>query len=308
MRMTKEQNTNKGITLIALVITIIVMLILVAVTITMAVNGGLFDYARKAGQETNKALQDEQQLAGGKVEVDGLWYETIDDYIANEPMPTREDFFEMVDEDTGEITIALFDYSENHNGIGYYYNDDDEKILSEEIVVIPSKINNVDVKIIRGKYYENSGGFYNASNLKTVVIPDTVEEIEEYAFYNCTSLEKVVLSEGLEIIGEDAFRECTSLKEITIPRTVTSFGYAFRNCTSLEKVMISEGVEVIYSYTFESCTSLTEITIPSSVTYISDSAFEGCTNLTKITLAKGSPLSVEDGPWGAENATVVKEQ
>ena len=60
--MNKLKNQN-GITLIALVITIIVMLILVAVTITMAVNGGLFDYARKAGQETNRAIEKEQQLA-----------------------------------------------------------------------------------------------------------------------------------------------------------------------------------------------------------------------------------------------------
>ena len=60
--MNKCKNQN-GITLIALVITIIVMLILVAVTITMAVNGGLFDYARSAGQQTNQAVKNEQELA-----------------------------------------------------------------------------------------------------------------------------------------------------------------------------------------------------------------------------------------------------
>ena len=44
----KKLKTQKGITLIALVITIIVMLILVAVTISMAINGGLFEKAGKA--------------------------------------------------------------------------------------------------------------------------------------------------------------------------------------------------------------------------------------------------------------------
>ena len=43
---------EKGITLIALVITIIVMLILVAVTINVATSGGLFDSARKAANDT----------------------------------------------------------------------------------------------------------------------------------------------------------------------------------------------------------------------------------------------------------------
>ena len=61
--------SQKCITLIALVITIIVMLILVAVTITMAVNGGLFDYAKKASQDTNSAMKNEQELGTGIVRV-----------------------------------------------------------------------------------------------------------------------------------------------------------------------------------------------------------------------------------------------
>ena len=46
---------QKGITLVALIITIIVMLILVAVTISVALNGGLFDNARAARKETKIA-------------------------------------------------------------------------------------------------------------------------------------------------------------------------------------------------------------------------------------------------------------
>lgn len=65
----KEQ---KGITLIALVITIIVMLILVAVTITMAINGGLFEKAGDAAGKTNNALTDEQGIANGTVSVNGV--------------------------------------------------------------------------------------------------------------------------------------------------------------------------------------------------------------------------------------------
>ena len=45
---------QKGITLIALIITIIVMLILVTVTVTTAINGGLFESTRKASKDTQK--------------------------------------------------------------------------------------------------------------------------------------------------------------------------------------------------------------------------------------------------------------
>lgn len=64
--------SQKGITLIALVITIIVMLILVAVTITMAIQGGLFDYAGKAAKGTNNAIEDEKTLGSGIVNVAGV--------------------------------------------------------------------------------------------------------------------------------------------------------------------------------------------------------------------------------------------
>lgn len=62
---------QKGITLIALVITIIVMLILVGVSITMAVQGGLFNYASNAVTGTNQAITNEGQLGSGKVNVTG---------------------------------------------------------------------------------------------------------------------------------------------------------------------------------------------------------------------------------------------
>lgn len=63
--------SQKGITLIALVITIIVMLILVAVTITMAINGGLFNYAKDASTKTNGAIANENKLGSGTVTVNG---------------------------------------------------------------------------------------------------------------------------------------------------------------------------------------------------------------------------------------------
>ncbi len=65
---------QKGITLVALVITIIVMLILVAVTITVALDSGLFKKADEAGEkwkaeQTRETNSDfiEYNTADGKV-------------------------------------------------------------------------------------------------------------------------------------------------------------------------------------------------------------------------------------------------
>ena len=55
--------TQKGITLIALIITIIVMLILVGVTINVALSGGLFDKAKTASEQTQRETDKEQLLS-----------------------------------------------------------------------------------------------------------------------------------------------------------------------------------------------------------------------------------------------------
>ena len=95
----KKLKTQKGITLIALVITIIVMLILVAVTISMAINGGLFEKAGKATGDTRNAMDAEQALASGQITIDGKTYASIDDYLA------------------GKETMLTYDETPKENGV-----------------------------------------------------------------------------------------------------------------------------------------------------------------------------------------------
>ena len=66
--MERNIKNQKGITLVALVITIIVMLILVAVSVTVAINGGLFTKAKEAGNEWEDKSAEE--AAGNIINVD----------------------------------------------------------------------------------------------------------------------------------------------------------------------------------------------------------------------------------------------
>ncbi len=60
----KKERKNKGITLIALIITIIVMLILVGVTVNVALNGGLFDVAKQAASGMNMSqIREKAEMA-----------------------------------------------------------------------------------------------------------------------------------------------------------------------------------------------------------------------------------------------------
>ena len=77
---------QKGITLVALVITIIVMLILVGVSVTVALNGGLFTTAENAVDKTDDALKAENRLDSGNVTFgtgDDAYEDSLTNYVNN---------------------------------------------------------------------------------------------------------------------------------------------------------------------------------------------------------------------------------
>jgi len=78
MKGTKEQ---KGITLIALIITIVVLLILAAVAISSISNDGILHYAQNAADSWNKAQANEQDTLSGYV--DWLKYATCSHTYVN---------------------------------------------------------------------------------------------------------------------------------------------------------------------------------------------------------------------------------
>lgn len=83
---------QKGITLVALIITIIVMLILVAVSITVVIRSGLLDTAAGAGQATQNAVQNESTM-GDTVNINGNEAsigEHVDNIVNGTALPSGE--------------------------------------------------------------------------------------------------------------------------------------------------------------------------------------------------------------------------
>ena len=179
---------------------------------------------------------------------------------------------------------------------------------------------------------ENEGVTYSVTSIEeeglaysdydTIIIPNKVTTIGDYAFRWCSNLKCVTFSSSVTTIGTELFVSCAKMSAVnvasdntafssvdgvlfnkdkttliycpraktgayTIPNSVTTIGdFAFSFCQGLTSITIPNSVTTIGSSTFEYCHGLTSITIPNSVTNIGNKAFSNCKNLASVTMSK----------------------
>ena len=148
----------------------------------------------------------------------------------------------------------------------------------------------------------------------SIIIPDGVTEIKDWAFYSCTRLTSVIIPNSVTSIGEAAFQNCKSLTSLYIPDSVTTINeLAFSGCTSLTSVIISQGVVSIGDQAFSGCIKLASIAIPNSVTSIGseicDDAFseagERISCLRHIYSYALCPPNIKEDTFGNNNLSYI---
>ena len=175
---------------------------------------------------------------------------------------------------------------------------------------------NTSITIEEGTIAICSSAFSGYRGLASVVIPNSVTRIDDYAFNGCISLKDLRIEDGESTLSlghgssegwtTGLFRECplealylgrnlsydhnpfsdiTTLGSVVIGDCVTSIGgYAFSGCSTLTSIEIPNSVTSIGGYAFYGCSTLTSIEIPGSVTRIDNYAFDGCESLYSITI------------------------
>ena len=173
---------------------------------------------------------------------------------------------------------------------------------------IPDEIDGHEVVAIGDR------AFQNRTDLRTVMIPDSVEKIEFEAFYNCINLKIVDLSSNLTTIGYDVFGNCKSISKIEIPKSLkkfdgtwgrgTNLSYgAFGGCSNLKTVNFEAGSTIVCAALFMGCDGIEEIELPDTITEIGDSAFKSCKNLNKVIIPES--VTKIDGDAFAECSGLV---
>lgn len=304
---TKE---NKGVTLIALAVTIIVMLILAGgIVSTLTGNSGITSNARlsKIMNELSKYKEEVELYKANKiVENEGFLGESLfagkdsinyniksDEEIGNikSIIPNiTDEYINILQIIKGELLIKSKDKKQIKAAqlVGIQVNpyditDDGELLSSNGNLLLMDETGTLTLPdtILKIGY----GAFSGVEGLKTIIIPGSVKEIAENAFSNNKTLETVILNEGIEIIGGSAFSQCDNLVNVQLPSTIKKIkNNAFYYCINLKNINIPLGVEEISAYTFCGCRKLEKIIIPEGVECLNYASFTDCPNLSNIKL------------------------
>ena len=308
---TKELKRNKGITLIALVITIIVLLILAGVTIAtlMGDNGILTRASEAQNEKADATVKDAISLAWNEYQI--IINESTGEVIENETKIASTTKIKIQGQEENYLaspTMTFWDFLKDEKG---YIDEngviDVERLTGEKL----SKGNGTDgvtdvYKIEEGedsyilKYYGkdseeetlwevNVGNNEGSSNTYPEATPEEV-------FLYTESEDGIIITgvhrEDDENMGTEKWYQIKGkIKNVIIPRTING-----------------KPVVAITGSTFNWCEDLESITVPETVETIdSESFFTNYSALVKIIFANGKNenLEIPENKWGARNAQII---
>ena len=307
----KKRFIEKGITLVALVVTVIVLLILAGVTLNLLLGeNGLLNKAGKASDmqvaaNEKEALQmalAELEIAKTKKEI-----EEITAYILERQL--KQDGYNVSVNSDGEVYLVTF--------------------LDSKNIYVVDKMGNVEQAERYNINYNLNGGNNPPEQPQTYQRGETVGllyptkegeafegwyETSDFSGERITEIRNrrediTVYAKWVEETEQDYFKWSTdgttitglngnTKAEIVVPKThiladgttvdVTIIGNsAFSGHSEITSLKLQK-ITTLNQYAFRNCTGLEEIEIPKSVTSSSGSPFNGCTNLKEVTFEEGT--------------------
>ena len=304
MRKTK---TQKGITLVALIITIIVLLILAVVTISAVRDSGIIKYAEDAVKQNEEAqekelislaysayIMEKKMYGTGTFEVEGATisgneekgYEIVFSKSKNEYIVDKTGKVEKNENNLKWVAAWVCDGTSWGPKI---INDGNTAEPQGQIV---AKFYNTGKTISFNGITSNEYHLVIEGTGQMTSVADNAwrselaEITDEESLKNVKMLftTKVEIKEGITNIPQAAFSQpFINLKEVIMPESITEIeNDAFSSCANLENVIIPSNVTKIHDSAFKGCSKLKSIIIPEKTTYINTQAFEGCTGLEEL--------------------------
>ena len=290
----KRRNTNKGITLIALVITIIVLLILAGVSIAMLTGeNGVLTKATESKEQTEIAQEKEEiQMAYAAAKANKV--EDVADQVTADELNTELDKINSKGEASGSGTLTVtfsdsqrkYTINQSTGAISAPITDDTEE--DEEKKAIKMIVNSGEDGVVVLPISEEAEIDWGDGNIETANKEKSIQEIAS-------------INEGIEVAAmareghSHEYAEKNKEYEVTIKGDISTImsNSAYMKVDNeyiyyLEKIIeITQwgetGLESIY---LDNCTKLRRIASPSENSFIKITefrdTFSGCASLTSI--------------------------
>ena len=306
---------NKGITLIALVVTIVVLLILAGVSISMLTGeNGIINQATGAQIQNShsqireavnlKYTEYKMEVKTNSLGVDFIDYMISNGYISSEGIINSKNLTGSkltLGNGTGKKDVYIVEKTDD----GYITNYYDKKENEEEIWNINDTSNSITEGVrnedmfdfdsttgmiyeVKGKYLKDFDGtvdYYGNSNysewcelkedIDTLIIPNSINGVA------VKSINKLLIVNVKNLIIEDGIE---SIYQIC----------SKNDKSQLENISIPGSIKYIYDSLFDECRSLKNVKLGEGILSLGNNVFFNCTNLTKIQI----PASLTDiGMW-----------
>lgn len=132
--------------------------------------------------------------------------------------------------------------------------------------------------------------FEFCEKLTSIIIPAKIKELGFSTFYDCKNLKKVMLNASLKEIKDNCFFN-TGLSSINLNDGLEKIGYnAFGN-TSISSVTFPKSLKYLNGFSY---TNVSKAYIPASVKTIGEGCFQYCDKLKTVTLHNGLKAILSD--------------
>lgn len=140
-----------------------------------------------------------------------------------------------------------------------------------------------------------SDAFRNCTNLKSIVLPSTLQSIGGYAFAN-TALTSIDIPQSVTTLHNGMFRQCAKLESFTgryassdhksLVKDNILYAIAPSGLTDYD---VPSNVTRLQDYVFHLNDKLVRVRVPASVTKVGSYAFRGCTSLEYVIFKRSTP-------------------
>ena len=158
-----------------------------------------------------------------------------------------------------------------------YYSSEDGVLFNKdktELIKYPAGNDRISYSVPEGVTSIMFKAFAGSQLLENVTLPDSLEDIADYAFSECSKIESVIIPKNV-VMAETAFPCCENLKEIIVNDDN-------KNLISKDGVLFNHDVTELIQY--PNGITQKSYTIPETVKIIKESAFSSNKYLEKVNL------------------------